>query len=241
MAISSDGTQNRLLTALSKETFSRLEPRVETLPLSHVVFQTGEEVRDVIFPHEGTVVSLIRGSLDGGEVEVGLVGCHGYTEVHSVLGATAHRTEGVIQAKGKVSRVSVDRVREVIGSDARCRALLLSYVSVHLDQVTQNAVCNGLHNIEQRLSKWLLLMRDRVGSDTLNLTHEFLAQMLGIRRSGVTTAVGMLSEYGLIEHARNRIVLLKRPAIEERACGCYREIRAAVEAFDGQLRGDPEV
>src|SRR5687768_17490500 len=107
------------------------------------------------------------------------------------------------------------------------RALLLGYVAAHMEQVAQNALCNGIHTIEQRLSKWLLIMRDRVGSDTLHLTHEFLAQMLGIRRSGVTVAVGTLTDAGLIEHARNRIVLLKPSAIEKRACDCYTTRRRA--------------
>ena len=190
----------------------------------------------MFFPHVGTVFSLIRGSLDGGEVEVGVVGGEGFAEVHSVLASSTYRAQAVIQNEGFVSRVPLPSLRGLLASDASARTLLLGYTSVHLEQITQNALCNGVHNIEQRLSKWLLIMRDRVGADTLHLTHEFLAQMLGIRRSGVTVAVGLLSDFGLIEHGRNRIVLRKPAAIEERACGCYGEITDVIDEFNAQLR-----
>lgn len=230
---------NRLLSAFPQEVTAHLNAREERLSFGHVLFQVGQEATEAFFPHERAVVSLIRASLDGGEVEVGLVGDEGFTEVHSLLGSPSYRAQGVVQAEGTVSRVSLAALRDLLASDETVRRLLLAYVSVHMEQVTQNALCNGLHTIEQRLAKWLLIMRDRVRDDTLHLTHDFLAQMLGIRRSGVTIAVGMLSDYGLIEHARNRIVLLKRSAIQERACDCYTEIAAVLESFSAQLQAGP--
>lgn len=187
------------------------------------------------------MVSLIRGSLDGGEVEVGLVGGEGFTEVHSLLASSTYRAQAVVQAEGTVSRVSLAALRDCLTSDENARTLLLGYVSVHMEQVTQNALCNGIHTIEQRLAKWLLIMRDRTHDDTLHLTHEFLAQMLGTRRSGVTVAINLLSDYGLIEHARNRIVLLKRAAIQERACDCYTEIAGVLQSFNAQLQSRPQL
>lgn len=183
------------------------------------------------------MVSLIRGSLDGGEVEVGIVGGEGFTEVHSVLASPTYRAQGVVQAGGGFSRVSLAAVRDCLASDESARTLLLGYVSLHMEQVTQTALCNGLHTIEQRLAKWLLLMRDRVHDDTLTLTHEFLAQMLGTRRSGVTVAINGFSDYGLIEHSPNRIVLVKRAAVQERACDCYKEIASVLQSFGAQLQG----
>ena len=135
----------------------------------------------------------------------------------------------------------MEALHDLFATDETVRKLLLSFVALHLEQVTQNALCNGIHSIEQRLSKWLLLMRDRIGDDTLHLTHEFLAQMLGIRRSGVTVAVGMLTDYGLIEHARNRIILLNRSAVKERACDCYNELAGALETYNAQLQDRPRL
>lgn len=232
-------THNHLLSAFPRDAVAHLNAREDQVPFGQVLFQSGEEAKEAFFPHEGTVVSLIRASLDGGEVEVGIVGREGFTEVHSLLASSSYRAQGIVQAAGAVSRVRLDALRDLLGSDQTVRTLLLHYVSVHIEQVTQNAVCNGLHTVEQRLSKWLLLMRDRVGDDTLHLTHDFLAQMLGIRRSGVTVAVGSLTDFGLIEHSRNRIVVLKPSAIKERACDCYTEITAALESFNAQLQSGP--
>jgi CRP-like cAMP-binding protein len=233
----SDHTQNCLLLAFPPDVAAHLNGKQERMPFAHVVFQFGEEAKEAFFPQKGTVISLIRGSLDGGDVEVGVVAREGFTEIHSLLASPSYRAQGIVQAEGLVTRVSLAALRDVLGSDQAARNLLLGYVSVHLEQVTQNALCNGIHTIEQRLSKWLLIMRDRVGNDTLHLKHEFLAHMLGIRRSGVTVAVGKLTDCGLIEHARNKIVLLKPSAIEERACDCYAAITDVHEAFNARLRG----
>ena len=232
---------NRLLSAFSRDVIASLNVQEDRLPFGRVVFQTGEEAKEAFFPHDGTVLSLIRGSLDGGEVEVGLVGGEGFSDVHALLASPTYRSQGVIQAEGLVSRVSLVALRNLLTSDENARTLLLGFVCAHIEQVTQNALCNGVHTIEQRLAKWLLLMRDRIHDDTLHLTHEFLAQMLGTRRSGVTVAINMLNDYGLIEHARNRIVLLKRAAIQERACDCYTEISSVLESFGAQLQRRPHL
>jgi CRP-like cAMP-binding protein len=227
--------QNRILAALPRQVAAGLRVTQERTPLGLELFETGQPASDVFFPDEGTVVSLIRVASDGHEVEVGVVGGEGFAEVHSLLASSSYRTRGIVQAEGGVSRISLMALRDLLGSDQAARTLLLSYVSLHIDQVAQNALCNGVHTIEQRLAKWLLIMRDRAGTDTLQLTHEFLAQMLGIRRSGVTVALGVLGDDALIEHARNRIVLLKPAAIEERACDCYAEMTSVLESFCAQL------
>jgi len=206
------------------------------MPFARVLFEFGEQAREAFFPHQGAVVSLIRTSIDGGEVEVGIVGGDGFTEIHSFLASPSYRARGVAQAEGLVTRVSLAALRDLVAADEMARTLLLGYVAAHVEQVAQNALCNGIHTIEQRLAKWLLIMRDRVGSDTLHLTHEFLAQMLGIRRSGVTVAVGALTDHGLIAHGRNRIVLQKPSAIKSRSCDCYTAIAEVLESFDAQLQ-----
>lgn len=228
--------RNRLFAALSEEGSANLHPREERVPFATVLFEFGEDAKDAFFPHQGTVISLVRTSMDGGEVEVGIVGGDGFSEIQSFLASASYRARGVVQAEGAVTRVSLAALRDLVASNKDARTLLLGYVAAHMEQVTQNALCNGIHTIEQRLAKWLLIMRDRVGSDTLHLTHEFLAQMLGIRRAGVTVAVGALSDGGFIEHTRGRIVLLKPEAIVRRACDCYTTITAVLESFDAQLQ-----
>jgi CRP-like cAMP-binding protein len=135
-------SQNYLLSAFPRHVTAQLNAREERAPFGQVLFQTGQEAKDAFFPHEGTVVSLIRSSLDGGEVEVGLVGGEGFSEVHSLLASSSYRAQGVVQAEGSVSRVSLRALRDVLGSDPAARSILLAYVSVHMDQVTQNALCN---------------------------------------------------------------------------------------------------
>lgn len=206
--------------------------------MAQKLFKSDEVATIAFFPHIGTVISLVRSAADGGEVEVGVVGGEGFTEIQPLLSRSTHRTEGVVQNEGAISRVALTALREVFGADAPTRELLLLYTSVHMDQVTQNTLCNGLHSIEQRLAKWLLIMRDRSGSDELHLTHELLSHMLGIRRAGVTVAVGTLADYGLVEHTRNRILILKPAAVAERACDCYRAISGFLEGFRAHLRGD---
>jgi CRP-like cAMP-binding protein len=227
--------QNHLLAAFPPQAVAELHEMQEPTPRGRVLFEPGEEAGHAFFPHEGTVISLVRVSADGGEVEVGVVGGEGFTEVHTLLASSSYRTRGVVQAEGSVSRVPLAALRDLLGSDQAVRTFLLSYVSFHIEQVAQNALCNGVHAIEQRLAKWLLIMRDRAGKDTLHLTHEFLAQMLGIRRSGVTVALGILGDHALIEHARNRIVLLDPAAIEERACDCYSEMASVLASFFAKL------
>jgi CRP-like cAMP-binding protein len=235
MVSPSNQARNRLLSALPQEAVASLRTTEERVSFARVLFEFGENAKEAFFPDQGTVVSLVRTSMDGGEVEVGIVGGDGFTEIQSFLAPSSYRARGVVQGEGVVTRVSLAALRDLAASDQTARELLLAYVAAHMEQVAQNALCNGIHTIQQRLSKWLLIMRDRVGSDTLHLTHEFLAQMLGIRRSGVTVAVGTLTDAGLIEHARNRIVLLKPSAIEKRACDCYTTIAAVLESFNAQL------
>jgi CRP-like cAMP-binding protein len=228
---SADGARNKLLASLSPAVLARLKPRAERMRFADTLFQHDDAAVDAFFPHAGSVISLIRGSSDGSEVEVGLVGGDGFADVHTLLASPTHRVQAVVQATGFVSRVSLERLRQVLSDDGVTRARLLAWVSTHLEMVTQNALCNATHGVEERLCKWLLIMRSRVGADTLTLTHEFLAHMLGVRRSGVTVAVGMLTDLGLIEHARNRIVITKPSAVEARSCGCYDEISRATAKF----------
>ncbi|MCU1245274.1 MAG: putative transcriptional regulator, Crp/Fnr family, partial [Acidobacteria bacterium] len=148
------------------------------------------------------------------------------------------RSDAIVQNDGRFSRIAVGKVCELFDRHPPFRDAVLAYTSVFLDMVTQNLVCNRLHPIEQRLAKWLLVMRDRVHRDDLHLTQEFLSYMLGVHRPGVSIAVTALESDGLIRHRRNWIELRDRPGIAARSCECYRPLHERLAGFMVSLQGD---
>ena len=230
----SDGTHNRLLASLAPPIRAHLGPRPRRARLREALFSSNEPIEDVFFPHVGTVISMTRGTPDGAMIEVGVAGAEGLAGLQAVLAPNRPRVDGVVQIEGAVTRVPLIRVREVL-DDRATLDLLLMYTSVYVDIVTQNVVCNRLHSIEQRLAKWLLVMRDRAGAARLSLTHEFLAQMLGVRRSGVSVTVAALTMDALIEHGRSEIVLRDPAGLEERSCDCYPLIARSIAEYEQRL------
>ena len=176
---------------------------------------------EVFFPHAGTIVSLVRETMEGRQVEVGLIGTEGFASVAALLGNDVDSTVGTVQTGGEVTCVSVPRLRAELENDAATRSLLTSYSSFFLDHLTQSVVCNSLHAIQQRLSKWLLVLGDRIGSPELPVSHDFLARMLGTQRSAVTLAIGVLTGEGLISHARRLVTIESATGLQARACECY--------------------
>jgi CRP-like cAMP-binding protein len=165
-------------------------------------------------------------------VEAGVVGGEGMFNIHTVLAAPAPTgSAAVVQNEGRFSRIEASRAKELFEEHVEFREAVLAYTSVFLDQVTQNLVCNRLHAIEQRLAKWLLVMRDRVASEELHLTQEFLSYMLGVHRPGVSIAVNALEADGLIRHGRNRIELRDVEGIVARCCECYRPLHEKLVEF----------
>jgi CRP-like cAMP-binding protein len=227
-------TENRLLSAFPAATREHLMARPQRARLRDSLFSYNEPIEDVFFPHRGTVISMTRGTPDGAMVEVSVAGTEGMAGLQAVLAPSRPRVDGVVQIEGSVTRVPISRLREAL-DDRETLDLVLAYTSVYVDLVTQNVVCNRLHSIEQRLAKWLLVMRDRAGTDRLMLTHEFLAQMLGVRRSGVSIAVAALTMDALIEHTRSQIVLRDVVGLEARCCECYAIIAGAIGAYEKRL------
>jgi CRP-like cAMP-binding protein len=225
---------NVILKSLSPDTRKRLQPVESKVSISKVLFDSDTVARDVFFPEDGCVVSLIREMTDGTTVEVGLVGFEGVAPIYSILAAESQPDQAVVQNEGRVWRVTAERLRTEMATNEGLRNQLLRYAAAFMAQLSQNSVCNRLHSIEQRLAKWLLIMRDRTNSDDLHLTHEFLAHMLGIRRSGVSIAVGELSGGGLIRHARGRVTIMNLEALQERACECAGILR---DVFTRSLQG----
>jgi len=190
----------------------------------------------VYFPHRGCVVSLTRSIESGDSVEVAIVGFEGVVNSQIILAGAPLGLESVTQVSGTLSRVHTADLRALMHRDAGIRELLLLCAATLLAQVSQHTLCNRLHTTEQRLAKWLLGVRDRINSDTIELTHDFISQMMGIRRAGVTVAIGNLSFGGVITHARSAVTIIDRERLELRACECYAAIVADSVLFLDRLK-----
>jgi CRP-like cAMP-binding protein len=227
------GTQgNLLLSILPAEALERAGVEEQDHSLKDVLIGAEETPPFILFPHAGAVVSIVRTTVAGQMVEAGVVGGEGMLNVHTLLtnpGPTG--SEAIVQNGGRVSRIETGRVKELFNDHQPFQEATLAYVSVFLDQVTQNLVCNRLHAIEQRLAKWLLVMRDRVLRDELHLTQEFLSFMLGVHRPGVSIAVNALEIDGIIRHRRNWIEIRDREGVVARSCECYRPLHERLQDF----------
>ena len=214
-------TGNLLLDRLEPSIGAALAPEEIEFELGHRLYRADEDPRFVFFPIRGSIISIVRATSDGQAVEAGLSGDEGVTSIDAILARDrSSGTEGVLQHGSAVVRVTTRRARESFERDTRLREGVLACTNDLLTQLTQNAVCNRLHRVEARLAKWLLLIRARAGTDELKLTHEFIAQMLGIHRPGVSLAVETLEQDGLIEHSRNRIAIRQPAELEARSCEC---------------------
>lgn len=216
---------NRLLAALPETDYQRLIPHLEQvdLELGKVLYQVGEPIDYVYFPHS-SLVSLVMVLQDGSTAEVGLVGGNGMVGVPVVLGSDISFTLAIVQVADGAVRMRADQLKAEFRRGGALQALLLRYVQALLAQVSQTAACNRLHTLEARLARWMLLVQDAINSNELQLTQEFIAQMLGVRRSGVTVAAGALQQADLIHYNRGKITVLNRKGLEKVSCECYRVI-----------------
>jgi CRP-like cAMP-binding protein len=214
-------TGNLILNTLT-DTLQTLEIHEEAHAIAAVLIRPEETPKYVFFPHRGAVVSIVRSTEDGSMVESGVIGNEGFLPVQTVItepGPTGG--QAIVQIEGRFTRVPAHLLRARFQEDAGLRERVLAFTSVFLNQVTQNLVCNRLHAIEQRLAKWLLIVRDRMDGDELHLTHDFLAHMLGIHRPGVSIAVNALEMDALIRHTRQQITIEDREGLVARACECF--------------------
>ncbi|HXH39079.1 MAG TPA: Crp/Fnr family transcriptional regulator [Thermoanaerobaculia bacterium] len=232
MATTRIPTGNLLLNALPPRVLRALAPSEEDHIITDVLLSPEQTPESVFFPHFGAVVSIIRATESGAMVEAGVVGHEGMFNIHTVITTPAPTgSEALVQIDGRVSRVDAALMREHFRKDERVRDLLLSFTSLFLHQVTQNLLCNRLHAIEQRLAKWLLIIRDRIASDELHLTQDFLSHMLGVHRPGVSIAVSALEVDGLISHSRNYIRIRDHSGLLARSCECSAALHADLEQF----------
>jgi CRP-like cAMP-binding protein len=215
-------TRNFILDALAGEEYERLAPDLEpvTLRAGQVLYDPDEPITHVYFLRRGTV-SVISVFEDGGGVEVSMVGNEGMFGINVVLGSVSTPLRAVVQIEGEGLRMRADTARREFGRGGQFHDLLLRYTQAFIIQIAQNAACNSAHPVEGRLAKWLLACQDRAHSDELSLTHEFISEMLGVRRAGITEAAGRLQDAGVIRYRRGRILILDRRGLEASSCVCH--------------------
>ena len=219
--------ENRILAALPSEEYDRLSSHLQIVPLcvGEILHMPEQSIEYVYFPMTG--VGSLLAMLEGGEtVEAGVVGREGIVGIPVVLGVESSSTQALVQGAGAAARIRAGAFKTFMTNGERLHVLLLRYTQTMFTQIAQTAACNRAHSVHERLARWLLLTHDRLGRDAFELTHEFLARMLGTRRAGVSVAASMLREAGLIDYTRGEVVILDRGGLENASCECYRIVRA---------------
>jgi CRP-like cAMP-binding protein len=214
--------ENRLLAAMPRAEYDRVRPHLEkvSLPLKDILYEANGPISHVFFPLKG-VVSLVI-IMDGSfSLEVGIIGNEGMVGTPVFLGSQSSPTRAISQVPGEALRMETKVFREEMARGGALYGLVQRYTQAMINQISQSTVCNHRHSVEKRMCRWLLMSHDRVGTDEFPLTHEFLAQMLGVRRPTVTSGAGVLQTAGLIRYHRGRVTILDRKALETASCECY--------------------
>jgi len=215
---------NRILAALPKDEISRIARHLSMVTLEQEKTLLDGKLTHAYFLEDG-IASVVVTVENGDTVEVGVIGCDGVVGIPILLGTGGAPGRTFIQIEGSGFRIEAKVLKEEFERTSEFRNILQKYVQAFLVQTSQTAVCNRLHTIEERLSRWLLTCRDRMGSDRLQLTHGFLGQMLGAPRTTVTLAAGLLHRAGLIDYTRGLVTIKDRSGLEKTACECYRTVR----------------
>ncbi len=232
--------QNRILAALPAEDFERLLPHLEfePLPLSRSIYEDGDVQRHALFPIEG-IVSRLHVMRDGSSVEIAVVGNEGAIGVALFMGGGAEAGRAVVQSEGFAYRLKASVLMNEFRRGGTLQRCLLRYANALMAQMAQTAACNRHHSIDQQFCRWLLLSLDRLPANELAMTQELIANMLGVRREGVSEAAGKLQADGLIHYSRGRIRVLDRPKLEARVCECYAVVRAQYDPLNLDARAGP--
>lgn len=218
--------QNRLLAALPIEVQERLIPQLElvVLPLGKVVYESGDSLQYVYFPTDA-IISLLYVMEDGASAEISVVGNEGLVGIAVFMGGESTPSRAIVQSAGHAYRLAGHRLKSEFNRHGEMMQLLLRYTQALITQMAQTAVCNRHHSIDQQLCRWLLLSLDRLPSNQLIMTQELIANMLGVRREGVTEAAGKLQKLGVIEYSRGHIEVLDRAKLEALCCECYAVVK----------------
>jgi CRP-like cAMP-binding protein len=222
----SDPRSNQLLAALPSAEWQRWMPQLEpvSLPLGKVLYESGSRLTHVYFPTT-SIVSLLYVMEDGASAEIAVVGHEGIVGISLFMGGESTPSRAVVQSAGQGFRLRASAIQEEFSRVGSVMHLLLRYTQALITQMAQTAVCNRHHSLDQQLCRWLLLSLDRLSSAELVMTQELIANMLGVRREGVTGAAGHLQEAGLIQYRRGHIKVLDRKKLEERVCECYAVVK----------------
>ena len=225
-AARASGVRNHLLALLPEDELGAVLSVAEQVDIAakQLICRRGDEMRFIHFPHD-CVISLVTELQDGSSVEAMTVGCDGFAGMAVFHGVSASRLTSIGQISGTAHRIPSAQFRRLLDECEALDQLIHRYSQFVFETVSQSAACNRMHVIEQRCARWLLMSEDRVGRNHFDLTQEFLAEMLGVRRPGVTVAMGALEKAGLISHGRGRIAVTDRPGLERAACECYAVIK----------------
>jgi CRP-like cAMP-binding protein len=221
---------NHLLAALSTQTYERLEVDLElvTLPLGQSLYESGDALRHVYFPTD-SIVSLLYVMENGASAEISVVGNEGLVGIAVFMGGESTPSRAIVQSAGHAYRLPGQHLKDEFNRHGELLLLMLRYTQALITQMAQTAVCNRHHTIDQQLCRWLLLSLDRLQSDQVRMTQELIANMLGVRREGVTDAAGKLQRLGIIEYSRGHIKVVDRARLEALSCECYEVVRKETE------------
>ena len=218
--------QNQILDALSPAARERLLPHLQAveLPLGMILYESGDTLRHIYFPTD-SIVSLLYVMEDGASAEIAVVGNDGAIGVALFMGGETTTNRAIVQSAGSAYRLTGSRLKQEFERHGEMLHILLRYTQALITQMAQTAVCNRHHSVDQQLCRWLLLSLDRLSSNQLVMTQELIANMLGVRREGVTEAAGKLQKLGVIDYRRGHITVLDRPKLEQLSCECYAVVK----------------
>jgi len=228
-----DPQHNHLLAALPPAARERIYPQLQLveMPLGTVLYEPGDLLRHVYFPID-CIVSLLYVMESGASAEISVVGNEGLIGIALFMGGDTTPSRAIVQSAGHAYRLDGERLKLEFQRNGGMQVLLLRYTQALITQMSQTAVCNRHHTVDQQLCRWLLLSLDRLASNQLNMTQELIANMLGVRREGVTDAAGKLQTLGVIRYQRGHITVLDRPKLEELSCECYEVVKRETDRLE---------
>jgi CRP-like cAMP-binding protein len=230
MSLTPNPERNHILNSLNEEVRERLFPHLKLirLPLGTVLYESGARMRHIYFPTD-SIVSLLYVLENGASAEIAVVGNDGAVGVSLFMGGETTTSRAVVQSAGSAYQLSGARLKREFYRHGTLMLVLLRYTQSLITQMAQTAVCNRHHSVDQQLCRWLLLSLDRLDGNELVMTHELIANMLGVRREGVTDAAGKLQKLEAIRYSRGRITVLDRPQLEKLCCECYSVVKKETE------------
>jgi CRP-like cAMP-binding protein len=229
-----EALQNHLLAGISKEELARLLPNLLpiSLPLGEVLYESGEELDYVYFPTTA-IISLLYIMENGSSAEIGVVGNDGMVGIAIFMGGNTTPNRALVQSAGKAFKMKAGLMKDEFTRGGRFHNICLRYTQALITQISQTAVCNRLHSVDQQLCRWLLLSHDRLPSNRIIMTQDLIANMLGVRREGITHAARRLQKDGYIKYVRGDMTILNRKGLEESVCECYEVVRTEYDRLLG--------